>query len=142
MNEKQDKPSQTKLVATAAIKISLATTRVEEKSIIDFYKIDHIHCVATSFGGNYTSSIFDVIERTVNIAKKEGIIGKSHAEQGAIAGATHEAIMDIINKATGLNVGGKIGIARLNEHVCVSVFFEIGLLHLDEIAVGLGHRVI
>jgi hypothetical protein len=41
----------------------------------------------------------------------------------------------IINKALGLNVGGKIGIARYNDHISVAIFFGIGLLHLNEVAI-------
>ena len=63
-------------------------------------------------------------------------------EEGAIAGATKEALSQIMPKALGLNVGGKIGIARYKNHVSVSIFFGIGLLHLNEVAVGLGHRVV
>ena len=42
----------------------------------------------------------------------------------------------------GLNIGGKIAIARCGEHISVAIFFGIGLLHLNEMAIGLGHRVI
>ncbi|HHX37332.1 MAG TPA: hut operon positive regulator HutP, partial [Clostridiaceae bacterium] len=59
-----------------------------------------------------------------------------------VAGAAHEAIMQLKDKATGLNVGGKIGVARLDDHICVCVFFAVGLLHLNEIAIGLGHRAV
>ena len=45
-------------------------------------------------------------------------------------------------KAIGLNVGGKIGIARYNDHISVAIFFGIGLLHLNEVSIGLGHRVV
>ncbi|HBG22016.1 MAG TPA: hut operon positive regulator HutP, partial [Peptococcaceae bacterium] len=62
--------------------------------------------------------------------------------QGAVAGATREALSQISMKAVGYDVGGKIGIARHNDHVSVAVYFGIGLLHLDEVAIGLGHRVI
>ncbi len=58
-----------------------------------------------------------------------------------MAGATREALSQIMNKAMGLNIGGKIGIARQDDHLSVAIFFGIGLLHLDEVAVGLGHRV-
>ena len=47
-----------------------------------------------------------------------------------------------MNKAIGLNIGGKIAVARHEEHVSVAMFFGIGLLHLNEVAVGLGHRAI
>ncbi|NLL19602.1 MAG: hut operon positive regulator HutP, partial [Clostridia bacterium] len=36
----------------------------------------------------------------------------------------------------------KIGIARINDHISVAVFFGIGLVHLDEVAIGLGHRAV
>ena len=70
------------------------------------------------------------------------MIGDTHAEEGAVAGATHEAITQIINKALGLNVGGKIGIARNESHISVCVFFAVGLLNLNDVAIGLGHRAI
>ena len=83
-----------------------------------------------------------IVERAVVAAKREGIIINHHNEEGAVAGATREAISQITNKAIGLNVGGKIGIARCGEHVAVAIFFGIGLLHLNEVAMGLGHRAI
>ena len=44
--------------------------------------------------------------------------------------------------ALGLSVGGKIGVARQGEHVAVAVFFGIGLVHLNEVCIGMGHRAI
>lgn len=72
---------------------------------------------------------------------REGVIRETHGEEGAIAGVTREALSQIMNKASGLNIGGKLGIAHKGEHLSVAVFFGVGLLHLDEVAVGLGHRV-
>ena len=60
----------------------------------------------------------------------------------ALLQVQHEALSQISLKAVGYDVGGRIGIARYNDHVSVAVFFGIGLLHLDEVAIGLGHRVI
>jgi hypothetical protein len=42
----------------------------------------------------------------------------------------------------GFNVGGKIGIARSGEHLAVAILFQIGLVHLDDIAVGVAHRAV
>ena len=81
------------------------------------------------------------MERAV-VAAREGVIRDTHAEEGAVAGAAREAMGQIMTKALGLNVGGKIGIARYKDHVSVAVFFGIGLLHLDEVAIGLGHRAV
>ena len=82
------------------------------------------------------------VERAVVAGKREGIIKDCHAEEGAVAGAAREAISQVMTKAIGLNIGGKLGIARRGDHVSVAVFFGVGLLHLDEVAVGLGHRAI
>ena len=83
-----------------------------------------------------------IVERAVVSSKREGLITESHNEEGAVAGAAREALNQIMSKAFGLNVGGKIGVARYKEHVSVAVFFGIGLLHLNEVAIGTGHRVV
>ena len=93
-------------------------------------------------GGEFISSVTRIVERAVVAAKREGLVGESHPDEGAVAGATHEALMQIVSKATGLNIGGKIGIARAGDHIVVAVFFGIGLLHLNEVAIALGHRVV
>lgn len=82
------------------------------------------------------------MERAVVAAKREGVIKDTHPDEGAIAGATREAVSQIMPKALGLNIGGKIGIARYGDHIGVAVFMGIGLLHLDEVAIGLGHRAV
>ena len=106
------------------------------------YRVQGVRVAAADFGGEFISSISKIIERSVVAAKREGLIESTHAEEGAIAGAAREAVSQIMNKAIGLNVGGKIGIARFEDHIGVCVYFGIGLLHLNEIAIGLGHRVI
>jgi hypothetical protein len=83
-----------------------------------------------------------IVERAVVSSKREGIIEESHNQEGAVAGAAREALTQIMPKALGLNVGGKIAVARSGEHISVAVFFGIGLLHLNEIAIGTGHRVV
>ena len=64
-----------------------------------------------------------------------------HAE-GSVAGATRDAMAQIMPKAIGSNIGGKVGIASDGKHMAVAAFFTIGLLYLDEVAIGLGHRAI
>jgi hypothetical protein len=97
---------------------------------------------AVDFGGEFISSVMKIVERAVVASKREGVIGNQHNEEGAVAGATREAISQISSKAIGLNVGGKIGIARYEDHIAVAIFFGIGLLHLNEVAMGLGHRAV
>jgi hypothetical protein len=132
-----------KLVATAAIRMALTLSRQEEvllkKSLLDEMAIK---AVAVDYGGEFITSAAKIVERAVVAAKREGVIKDSHADEGAVAGATREALAQIMPKALGLNVGGKIGIAHHGDHISVAIFFGIGLLHLDEVAIGLGHRAV
>lgn len=132
-----------KLVATAAVKMALTLSRQEEgllkKSLLEELSIK---AVAVDYGGEFITSAAKIVERAVVAAKREGVIKDSHADEGAVAGAAREALAQIMPKALGLNVGGKIGIARHGDHISVAIFFGIGLLHLDEVAIGLGHRAV
>ena len=129
-------------VAQAAVRMAATSTREEEMLLKSSMGLLDINLCAIDFGGDFVSSINKIIDRTVFLAKRDNIIGDSHDEEGAVAGAAHEALMQIMQKATGMNIGGKIAVARSGEHVAVAVFFGIGMLHLNEVAVGLGHRAI
>jgi hypothetical protein len=132
-----------KIVSTAAIKMALSLSRQEEivlkKVLFDEYAI---RAVAVDYGGEFIASVPKIIERAVVAAKREGVIKDTHPDEGAVAGAAREALAQIMPKALGLNVGGKIGVARYKDHISVAIFFGIGLLHLDEVAIGLGHRAV
>lgn len=131
-----------KIASTAAIRMALSLSRQEEvilkKSMLD----DGIKAVAVDYGGEFIASVAKIVERAVVAAKREGVIKDTHPDEGAVAGAAREALAQIMPKALGLNVGGKIGVARYNDHVSVAIFFGIGLLHLDEVSIGLGHRAV
>lgn len=131
-----------KAVSTAAIKMAISEDRQEETKLKEYFLEHGIKTCAVDFGGDFMASINKIIERAVVSSKREGVIGISHNEEGSVAGAAREAISQIITKAIGLNVGGKIGIARWDDHIAVAVYFGIGLLHLNEVSIGLGHRVI
>lgn len=131
-----------RLTASAAIRIALTPTREEERIEADAQRALGFSVAAADFGGEFLASVSKMVERAVVAAHKEGVIGSTHAEEGALAGAAREAISQITSKAIGFNVGGKIGIARYHDHVAVCVFFGIGLLHLNEVAIGLGHRAV
>ena len=131
-----------KEIAKVAIDIAISKDRNEEKSMQTDFLTKGIRCAAADFGGDFISSVNKIIERSVVASKREGLITENHTEEGAVAGACKEALNQIMPKALGLNVGGKIGIARYNEHIVVAIFFGIGLLHLNEISIGLGHRVV
>ncbi|MGI5877897.1 MAG: HutP family protein [Christensenellales bacterium] len=129
-------------VCRAAIALSLTEDRQTERNLQDSYRAMGMRVAAVDFGGEFLTSVMKIVERAVVASKREGVIGSLHSEEGAIAGATREAISQITAKAIGLNVGGKIGIARFEDHVAVAIFFGIGLLHLNEVAMGLGHRAV
>ncbi len=135
-------PIGSKQVARAAIQMSLTSTREEEAQWKGMLRQADIIAAAADFGGDYVSSILKIVERTVVAARREGLIGDGHLEEGAVAGAAREALNQITPKALGMSVGGKIGVARFGEHVAVAVFFGVGLGHLDEVCVGLGHRAL
>ena len=128
-------------VAKAAIHMSVSRDREEERHLSEEFARQGIRVGAADFGGEFINSVNKIIERAIVAAKRQGIIEETHVEEGSVAGATREAVAQIMTKAIGLNVGGKIGIARYGNHISVSIFFGIGLLHLNEVAIGLGHRV-
>jgi len=131
-----------RLVAAAALALAITPDRLSEKALRSRYSEGGIQTAAADFGGEFVPSIGRIIECAIVSARREGVITDLHPEEGAVAGAAREALSQIINKAIGLNVGGKIAVARREDHIGVAMFFGIGLLHLNEVAVGLGHRVV
>ena len=125
-------------VCKAAIQIALTDSREEEIEMKAKNKENGILSVAVDFGSDFGSAVPKVLVA----AKRENVISSTHAEEGAVAGAAHEAIQQIVDKCVGLNLGGKIGIARHGSHIGVCVFFAIGLLNLNDVAIGMGHRVV
>lgn len=129
-------------VARAAIALAMSTSREDEAVLKNGLTGRRIRGAASDFGGDFVTSVMKIIERAVVVAKREGIIGEMSHEEGAIAGAAHDAVMQVIDKAMGLNIGGKIGVARAEGHVAVAIFFTVGLVHLNEVCVGMGHRAV
>ena len=127
-------------IGRAALAMAISTDRQEEQALRQQLQSRGIQAVAVDFGGEYLSSVKKMIERAVVAGQRQGLIEASHVGEGAVAGATHAALEQITPKAVGLNVGGKIGVARYGEHVCVAVYLGVGVLHLNEVAVGLAHR--
>lgn len=131
-----------KEIAKASIELALTGDRAEELIVKNKYKDTGIKTVAIDFGDEFSRSVAKILERAVVAAKREGVIEDTHSEVGAVIGATHEAISQIMNKAIGLNLGGKIAVSRHSHHLSVCVFFSIGLLNLNDVAIGLAHRAI
>lgn len=129
-------------VAKAAVKVAITSSRSAEEQMIEALDKRGVKAVAIDIGGDLIDSIPKIIERSIVASRRTGIIKECHVHDGAVAGAAREAIMQVAAKATGLSVGGKIGITRHQEHISVCIFMSIGLLHLNEVVIGLGHRSI
>lgn len=126
-------------VAKIATKMAICD-RCEEDELKKIYAQKGIKVTAVNIGGNINSSIHKILESALVASKRNGLIREEHLHEGAVIGATRDAIIQVSNKANGQNVGGKIGIARGGEHISVCIFLSIGLLHLDEVVIGIGHR--
>ena len=126
-------------VAKIATKMAICD-REEEGQLKKMYGQHGIKVTAVKGGGNINSSISKILESALVASKRNGLIREEHLHEGAVIGAARDAIIQVSNRANGLNVGGKIGIARGGEHISVCIFLSIGLLHLDEVVIGIGHR--
>lgn len=129
-------------VAKAAIRLAISSSREEENTLKEELRNQGIKAAAVDYGGDYISSIRKILERAIVAAKREGIVSDTHLGEGAVAGATKDALSQISPKAEGFNVGGKIAVARAGEHLIVAAFFGLGLVHLNDVVIGLGHRSI
>ncbi|MBQ2952084.1 MAG: HutP family protein [Clostridia bacterium] len=129
-------------VARAALSLAMSADREEESTLRRRLCERGVKGAASDFGGDFVPSVMRIIERAVVAAKREGVIADTHQEEGAVAGAARDAVSQVAQKALGLSVGGKIGVARAGEHVAVALFFTVGLVHLNEVCVGLGHRAV
>ncbi len=131
--------SNSTIVAKIATKMAICN-RNEEDELKRFYNEQGIKVTAVNVGGNINSSVSKILESALVAAKRNELIRDEHLHEGAVIGATRDAIIQVSTRANGLNVGGKIGIARRGEHISVCIFLSIGLLHLDEVVIGVGHR--
>ena len=129
-------------VGRAALKIAVTASREEENEIKQELANKSIKATAVDFGGEFVNSIVKIIERAVVAAQRQGIVPENHIGAGAVAGAASAALEQVKMKAIGFNVGGKIGVARYGEHLCVAIYMGVGVLNLNELCVGLAHRSI
>ncbi len=127
-------------VGRAALRLALSQSREEEQQLREYYLDHKITAIAVDFGGDFIPLIKKIIERSTVAAQRQGIVPANHVGEGAVAGATKAALEQISTKALGMSVGGKIGIARYDEHLCVALFLGVGILNLNEVAVALVHR--
>lgn len=128
-------------IAKASIQLAISS-REEESEWRGKLAQKGIKSAAVDFGGNYLNSRQKIIERAIVAAKREGVIPETHWGEGAVAGATKEALSQVSPRAEGFNVGGKIAIARAGEHLSVAIFLGVGLVHLNDVVIGVGHRAL
>lgn len=135
--------NQSKVVARAAVHMAISENRETEHQLKEKYAEAGIKTAAVDIGGDFLKSMNKMVEQVIVAARREGLIAEnSPREDGSVAGALHDALSQVASKASGMSVGGKIGLARCHEHISVSVFLSIGLLYLDDVALGLAHRLI
>jgi hypothetical protein len=135
-----DKNTESVDIARAAIRLAVTPSRESEEKYIAQLAEAGIRAVAIDVGGDIMNSIHIIIERAIVASRKAGLTKENHVQDGAIAGAAREAVAQIATKAIGLNGGGKIAVTRYKEHLSVCIFMSIGLLHLNDVVIGLGHR--
>lgn len=71
-------------VARAAIRLALSVSREEERALKARYAELDIKVAAVDFGGEFLTSVMRIVECCVVAAKREGIIGETHHEEGAV----------------------------------------------------------
>lgn len=129
-------------VARAAVRMALSETRADENELKEKLAAQGIRSVAVNFGGKFTDILPKIFEYAIVAAQRQHVISDTHVGDGSVLGAMESAIEQVKLMAIGMNVGGKIGIARWKEHLCVAVFVGVGVLHFNEVTIGLAHRVL
>lgn len=129
-------------VGRAALRMALSETRTDENNLKEELAESEIRAVAVNFGGKFLEVLPKIYESAIIAAQRQHVISDTHVGDGSVLGAVESAIDQIKLKAIGMNVGGKIGIARWKEHLCVAVYVGVGVLRFNEVAVGMAHRVL
>ncbi|MDI7247005.1 MAG: HutP family protein [Bacillota bacterium] len=128
--------------ARAAVQMAMSTSRDHERELKRAFTEAGIKTAAVDIGGPFVQSIARAVENILVAAKREGVIAPSHPHEGAVTGAAREALAQLMPRAAGFNVGGKVGVARCGEHLSVAVFLQVGLLHLDDVGLAVAHRAV
>ena len=129
-------------VARAAVRMALSETRADENALREELFKEGIRSVAVNFGGKFLDILPKIFESAIVAAQRQHVISDTHVGDGSVLGAMESAIEQVKMMAIGMNVGGKIGIARWNEHLCVAIFVGVGVLHFNEVTMGMAHRVL
>ncbi len=129
-------------IARAAVRMALTETRTDETELREKLAEQGIRAVGINFGGKFLDILPKIYESAIVAAQRQRVISDTHVGDGSVIGAMESAVEQIKLMAIGMNVGGKIGIARWNEHLCVAIFVGVGVLHFNEVTIGMAHRVL
>lgn len=127
-------------VARFATNLVSTGSREKEMEYRKYLETFEVQSVAVDFGGKFEKIVPQIIENGAVAAQRCGLIEDQHVQIGDIVGAIHQVLIKLGSIAVGLNVGGKLAIARYKEHLCVAIFAEIGLIHLNEVFINIAHR--
>lgn len=127
-------------VARFATNLVSTGSREKEMEYRKYLETFEVQSVAVDFGGKFEKVVPQIIENGAVAAQRCGLIEDQHVQIGDIVGAIHQVLIKLGSIAVGLNVGGKLAIARYKEHLCVAIFAEIGLIHLNEVFINIAHR--
>ena len=110
--------NQSKVVARSAVHMAISENRETEHQLKEKYAEAGIKTAAIDIGGDFLKSMNKMVEQVIVAARREGLIAEnSPREDGSVAGALHDALSQVASKASGMSVGGKIGLARCHEHI-------------------------
>lgn len=129
-------------VGRHAMRLALTATRAEETALRKDLEEKGVRSAAVDFGGCFLDILPKIIEHAVVAAQRQGLVGSTHVGEGAVVGAVLSALESIKPKAMGQNIGGKIGLARQDEHLVVAIYGTVGILHFNEVVSGMAHRAI
>ena len=88
-------------IGRAALRIAVTENRTEEQRIKEQLAAKGIRSTAVDFGGEFMPSVVKIVERAVVAAQRQGIVTETHVGAGAVAGAAHAALEQLVTKAAG-----------------------------------------
>ena len=83
-------------IGRAALRIAVTENRAEEQRIKEQLAAKGIRSTAVDFGGEFMPSVVKIVERAVVAAQRQGIVTETHVGAGAVAGAAHAALEQLV----------------------------------------------
>lgn len=97
-------------IGRAALRIAVTENRAEEQRIKEQLAAKGIRSTAVDFGGEFMPSVVKIVERAVVAAQRQGIVTETHVGAGAVAGAAHAALEQLVTKAPALTWAAKLAL--------------------------------